>query len=451
MYSDKEPFPHWQLRDFLNIKPELLNRLHKELVKYKGWNRKENDLYSLYQTPDLKSIDPLEYPTIRAFREFLCGEMREWLANTSGIELLPQVDATGSCYGTTDCLLPHSDQVENRRFAFVFYLTSEWCDNYGGQTNIYNCDDNCDPTTVYNSLSISRNSLLLFEVSEKSWHSVAEVIGDDHDPRLSINGWFHTNRPIEPRIRPPLIRPRSIPHEKADLSIVFKDGILCDSLKEGIKKAFSEDGQLLLKFAFQDSFRNAILEELSSASWIEKGPVNKRWMAEYNIEENDSHESVAKFVKVLRSQTMMDFVKDLTGMEYKDPQTTLWAYRLTPGCYTVIGDEDAEQFAKDGVSTDFWFYFGKSQWEEEAGGVVVYIKKDQEEPVLLCPPTIDAMAVVHREKEMFPFVKYVNQLAEKDPIYVFGFSVYGAVVADKIANGSGDAENEKDDDAEGSS
>ncbi|PIO68606.1 hypothetical protein TELCIR_09593 [Teladorsagia circumcincta] len=147
---------------------------------------------------------------------------------------------------------------------------------------------------------------------------------------------------------------------------------------------------------------------------------------------------------------MMDFVKELTGLEYRDPQSSIWAYRLTPGCYTVIGDEDAEQFGKVGVSTDFWFYFGKSQWEEEAGGVVVYIKKDQEEPVLLCPPTIGAMAVVHREKDMFPFVKYVNRLAEKDPIYVFGFSVYGAVVADKSANGSGDTKNEEADGEESS-
>ncbi|KAK6046599.1 hypothetical protein COOONC_15896 [Cooperia oncophora] len=443
--KDKKPFPHWHLTTFLAIAPELFNRLHKELIEYKGWNRKENDLYSLYQTPDLKSINAQEYPTLGAFWDFLRGEMKEWLENTSGIELLDEVDATGSCYGTTDCLLPHSDQVENRRFAFVFYLSTEWSDAYGGQTNIYNCDDNCDPTTIFKSLPVTRNSLLLFEVSEKSWHSVAEVLGSNHDPRLSINGWFHTTRKVEPRIRPPLTRPRHVPQEDADLSTIFNDKILTDISCEGIRKTFGEEDELLVKMAFQESFREKILDELDSVSWTEKGPVNKRWIAEYDVEGNIPQETIAKFVKVIRSQTMMDFIKKMTGFEYEDPQTTIWAYRLTPRCYTVLGDEDAEQFLKDGISTDLWFYFGRSQWEEDAGGTVVYIRKDQKDPVLICPPTVDAMALVHRQKDMFPFVKYVNQLAGKDPFYVFGLSVYGGVAPEKSASvGAGDAQNQED-------
>ncbi|XGW06777.1 hypothetical protein V3C99_016807 [Haemonchus contortus] len=440
--KEKEPFPHWQLCDFLHVEPAVLKRLNDELIKYKGWNRKENDLYSLYQTPDLKTVDGVEYPTIRAFREFLCNEMRAWLSYTSGIELLPKVDSTGSCYQNTDCLLPHSDQVENRRFAFVFYFTEEWLESYGGQTNIYNCDENCDPTTVFASLTHPRNSLLLFEVSEKSWHSVTEVVGEDHDPRLSINGWFHTTRPIQPRVRPPLIRPRHTPKEEVDLTAVLTDKLFGDNLKEDLKKAFNEDGQMLINLAFQESFSNKILDELDSATWIEKGPVNKRWIAEFDVDGDSCQGAIADFVKALRSQTMMNFVEKMTGFEFQDPQNTIWAYRLTRGCYTVLGDEDAEQFVKDGPSVDYWFYFGKSQWEEDAGGVTVYIRKDQETPVLLCPPTVNAMAVVYREKDEFPFVKYVNQLADEHPIYVFGLSVYGGTKPAKDDNedGSGDAE-----------
>ncbi|VDO71362.1 unnamed protein product [Haemonchus placei] len=66
--TEKEPFPHWQLCDFLHVEPAVLKRLNDELIEYKGWNRKENDLYSLFQTPDLKTIDGVEYPTIRAFQ-----------------------------------------------------------------------------------------------------------------------------------------------------------------------------------------------------------------------------------------------------------------------------------------------------------------------------------------------------------------------------------------------
>ncbi|KHJ77930.1 hypothetical protein OESDEN_22450, partial [Oesophagostomum dentatum] len=73
------------------------------------------------------------------------------------------------------------------------------------------------------------------------------------------------------------------------------------------------------------------------------------------------------------------------------------------------------------------FYFGKSNWSEDAGGEVVYIKKDEEEPVLRCPPAVGSMALVRRDKDVFPFLKYVNHCAKPDPIYVVALSVYGLV------------------------
>ncbi|KAL6744022.1 hypothetical protein Aduo_017001 [Ancylostoma duodenale] len=445
--KEKLPFPHWQLGNFLEVDPSVIERVEKELIEYPSWHRKENDLYSLLQTPDLQTLDTAKYPAITGFRQFLYNEMREWLANISGIELLPQVDSTGSCYATTDCLLPHSDQVENRHFAFVYYFTEEpWEESFGGQTNIYNTNEDDEPTTLFTSLVPHRNSLLLFEVSEKSWHSVAEVVGEENCPRLSINGWFHTNRPIQPHIRPPLVRPQITPHGEADLSSFFSAQVLNESSEKSMGEVFKSSSELLIKDSFQKAFNDEILLAMDSGNWIEKGPVNKRWMAEYNIDEV-SDGCVAKFVQALRSETMMTFVKKVTGSEYEEPHTTLRIYRLTPGCYTVLGDEDAEQYMKDGLSADFWvgdnqfhssyvfinlgsflqFYFGKSNWTEDAGGEVVYIKKDVEEPILRCPPTVGAMAIVRRDKDVFPFLKYVNHYAKPDPIYVIALSVYGLV------------------------
>ncbi|KAJ1357274.1 hypothetical protein KIN20_015392 [Parelaphostrongylus tenuis] len=103
----------------------------------------------------------------------------------------------------------------------------------------------------------------------RSRHSVAEVLGEDNDPQLSINGWFHLSRRVKQRVRSALILPRVSPSN------------IC---------------------------------------------------------------------------------------------------RLAPGCYTVLGDEDAAQFLEDGDSYDFL--------------------------VLRCPPAIDAMAIVHRDKDVFPFFNY---------------------------------------------
>ncbi|KJH53732.1 hypothetical protein DICVIV_00161 [Dictyocaulus viviparus] len=424
--TDKDPFPHWQLRDFLHVNPSVLERIEDELINYPLWNRKENDLYSLHQTADLRTINKVKYPAIAEFRRFLYGQMRDWLENISGVELLSQVDATGSCYATTDCLLPHSDQVDGRRFAFVYYFTDEpWEESFGGYTNIYNSNDDCVPTTIFASLRPYRNSLLLFEVSERSWHSVTEVLGKDNNPRLSINGWFHSNRPVGNRVRVLSTLPRFPILNEGNISYIFDHKVVGDEAKIAMRHIFDSEKELLVKNAFQEEFKNKILEELSSAIWAERGPVNKRRMAEYLFEENSNDGVVARFVQDFRSQKMMHFLNDVIGIHYKDAFTTVQILRLTPGCYTILGDEDVEQFEKDGDSYDFWFYFGKSQWSENAGGQVIYIKKNVVEPVLRCPPTVDAVAIVYREKCMVPFIKYVNHLANSDPFYVIVFSIYG--------------------------
>lgn len=95
-------------------------------------------------------------------------------------------------------------------------------------------------------------------------------------------------------------------------------------------------------------------------------------MAEIDPDTDGSAGRIAEFLKVLRSETMMAFVKEVTGLEFTgkaaslscrstseaylpiDPRSTMWIYRLTTGCYTVLGDEDAEQAVKDGISIDFW-------------------------------------------------------------------------------------------------
>ncbi|KAK6759098.1 hypothetical protein RB195_016363 [Necator americanus] len=404
--KEKLPFPHWQLRNFLEVDSSAIEHVEQELIEYPAWHRKENDLYSLLQTPDLQTLDGSKYPGINSFRKFLCNEMREWLANTSGIDLLPEVDSTGSCYATTDCLLPHSDQVENRHFAFVYYFTEEpWEESFGGQTNIYNTNENCEPTEVFTSFTPQRNSLLLFEVSERSWHSVAEVIGEENSPRLSINGWFHTNRPIEPRIRPPLTRSLISPYGDSVLSSFFSDQVLNGNSEKSMREIFKKSSELQIRSAFQNVFYDDFLLAMDSGNFVGRGPVNKRWMNEYDIETASSDGCAIEFIKALRSNTMMNFIKSVTGSEYEEPHTTLRIFRLTHGCYTVLGDEDADQYTKNGPSIDFWFYFGRSNWNEDAGGEIVYIKKDVEEPILRCPPTVGAMAIVRRDEDVFPFLK----------------------------------------------
>lgn len=58
--------------------------------------------------------------------------------------------------------------------------------------------DKLSPTEICKSVVPVRNSLLCFEVSDRSFHQVSEVFSKTKT-RLSINGWLHgpiNHRPI---------------------------------------------------------------------------------------------------------------------------------------------------------------------------------------------------------------------------------------------------------------
>ena len=52
------------------------------------------------------------------------------------------------------------------------------------------CVENLQPIEIVKSIVPRENILLFFEVSDRSFHQVAEVLSDDKT-RLSIHGWFH--------------------------------------------------------------------------------------------------------------------------------------------------------------------------------------------------------------------------------------------------------------------
>lgn len=53
----------------------------------------------------------------------------------------------------------------------------------------------CSLSLLTRSLAPKRNRLLMFQVSERSFHQVAEVLSHDKR-RLSLHGWFH-GEPLE--------------------------------------------------------------------------------------------------------------------------------------------------------------------------------------------------------------------------------------------------------------
>ena len=90
----------------------------------------------------------------------------------------------------TDHLLCHDDELEGRRIAFIMYFVKDWTEADGGTLDLFRLNENGQPTEVMKQIVPETNALAFFEVTEKSYHQVAEILTKDKS-RLSIGGWFH--------------------------------------------------------------------------------------------------------------------------------------------------------------------------------------------------------------------------------------------------------------------
>ncbi|CCD64949.1 uS12 prolyl 3-hydroxylase [Caenorhabditis elegans] len=425
------PFPHWQLRNFVDNSDNVVEKIEDELQNFEGWKRKENDLYSLYQSDDLKSINPVENPAVFSFRQFLYKEVKEWLQNVSGVELTEQVDCNGSCYARTDSLLPHNDLIETRRFAFVYYITSaDWDSEVnGGDLQLFNHDKKLQPTSVAAQFSPLRNSFMLFEVSEKSWHRVAEMLSEE--PRLSINGWFHSTRRIEPKKPAVEAIQRFVPEAACKLSKLISKEYLQKERQDEVQQTFADSSELnLSKFIFEEIHDNAYSELISNPSCFETvGPVSKRHVARLDEEKSADLQNTKRIIQCLKSKNFAKLAAKLTGVTVTGAQTSVKVSRVEHGTYWVLGDEDAEQSSTDGYCLDVHLFVQKTNWDDEAGGDLIYIEEGDTEELLRISPSPNAASIVFREPGVISFMKYAN-CKSSDPFFLFTVSFYNVQVVE---------------------
>jgi len=97
------------------------------------------------------------------------------------------IDISATLYEDTDFLLCHDDQLEGRKIAYFYYLSS-LKKKEGGRLNLLAVDQG-KPTAIATSIIPTFNTFACFLVSERSFHEVEEVIRDTQ--RIAISGWFH--------------------------------------------------------------------------------------------------------------------------------------------------------------------------------------------------------------------------------------------------------------------
>lgn len=179
---------------------------------------KETDLFKIYQTGDLASLDvdtmKRTYPHLLDLRNALYSEeFRYFVEKLIGCKkLTDRVDCAANAYAQGCHLLCHDDVIGTRCVSYIIYLTDPdepWEVSDGGALELYDVEDasvvvqNGDretrqgvPKTAPSATVLPKfNTMAMFAVQPgRSYHAVQEVFAD-RSPRLSIQGWFHAETP----------------------------------------------------------------------------------------------------------------------------------------------------------------------------------------------------------------------------------------------------------------
>ena len=180
-FSTNTPFQHIVLQNFF-IQSKLKNVLSAFLKL--NFHEKNSDLFQFSQSKDFKSITD---PIIKSFYDFF--QSREFLQFISQLTKtkVTAIDMSGFIYKSTDYLLPHDDQLEGRKIAYIVNL-SDFNGKDGGALGLFETENN-HPTCVVQRYPPQFNSFVLFKVTPQSFHHVQEVISNKQ--RCTITGWFH--------------------------------------------------------------------------------------------------------------------------------------------------------------------------------------------------------------------------------------------------------------------
>ena len=179
----KSPFPHVIVKNFLD--EQTLDLVTYALAGLE-YEFDDSDLFN-YLSFGLTDVD---HPVINILRDDLGDEnWRDKVAKKFDVKQLSKIDMSAYVYGLGSFLLPHDDQVEGRIIAYSLHLTDvEISEDMGGALHLYEAD-NEGKSKLVKSIIPEYNSLIMFEVSNKSWHQVGEVLEDIQ--RLTVTGWYH--------------------------------------------------------------------------------------------------------------------------------------------------------------------------------------------------------------------------------------------------------------------
>ncbi|KAJ9579320.1 hypothetical protein L9F63_024571 [Diploptera punctata] len=403
------PFRHCVIRNFIQDK-EYLKCLKEEVCGFQ-FSRKHNDLYQYYQSADFSTIDKTY---VNKMKRFLKEECRAFLQSVTGIVLNKKISSACSSYSFTDHLLCHDDKCEDRRVAFILYLNEGWLPENGGALELFSSTEDGDPDEVVSALQPIYNSFVFFEVTNNSFHQVAEVTSRE-SARLSINGWFHGTVPsdIVPNVIVPLERPLYAPMHVTTSLISHINRLYMDpDIQTQITENFERDSEILLPDFFDIPFYRQICKSLRAESliWTTNGPANRR---KYEVLHEENLPSLLHHViQFFKSEEFFQFLSALTKLDLEPdeddmPMCSYQVERWKKGFYTLLHDVEKK---KTHYALDVILCCNVEGTKSLQSGFLSYVAENADEELLTLVPSYNALALTFRDSETNCFAKYINSL-----------------------------------------
>jgi hypothetical protein len=171
------------------FRTDVANTMHRSLLISDKWKLHEEihplffyHHHNIYNTADLS-------PTMLiASLIFASRPTIDWAASLVGSDCSGAVQQSASWYMPGDHSTPHSDAALRRKLAFVWHLTADWDNSWGGHLICLRSD------TI---IPVAFNTLHLFDTRKSGSHCVMQVAPSAGGKRLAWNGWW-TSRDFEP-------------------------------------------------------------------------------------------------------------------------------------------------------------------------------------------------------------------------------------------------------------
>ena len=156
-------------------------------LKLETYYEESSDLYEFLRTVDFKNT---KNKVIFEFRKFLLSvEFIVFLEKITSLKFIQnKIDMHSLKLENTHYLLCHDDRVESRKLAFVINF-SNFEEKDGGALEFFKMNPNTFEGEVFESVTPKFSKFNIFEVSDKSYHQITEVVSKKK--RVTIGGWYH--------------------------------------------------------------------------------------------------------------------------------------------------------------------------------------------------------------------------------------------------------------------